>query len=160
MAPNTTTELSGGRLSLAAGGRPRHARDREVERRLAGREGQRGTQEPLEGLPGPLGHLCRNGPNLPLPMSNHNARLSCGRTGSCFDSAVAEYLFAMPKNDVPPEVHPSRSRGEDRHGRVQRVLLQPLEASLDLRATNPRLLMDDIFECSASTEDVCDLAPK
>ena len=83
----------------------------------------------------------------------HQVRLSCGRTGSCHDNAVAESLFATPKNEMY-HLRCFRTRAEARFAVVE--FIESYYNRSRPRSTVgwriPAQLMDEFFERTAPAE--------
>ena len=69
----------------------------------------------------------------------HGVRRSLGRTGVCWDNAVAEAFFAALKNDLYHRYRwPTRARARFARRRIHRGLLQPPQTPFQPRLPHPR----------------------
>ena len=85
----------------------------------------------------------------------HQVRLSCGRTGSCHDNAVAESLFATPKNEMY-HLRYFRTRAEARFAVVEFIesYYNRSRHHSTVGWRIPAQLMDEFFERTAPAEGV------
>jgi putative transposase len=69
---------------------------------------------------------------------NNGVRPSVGRTGSCFDNAVAESFFATIKKElIHTRPWPTLDKLRGDVSRIHRVVLQPASEAFDNRVRHP-----------------------
>ena len=85
----------------------------------------------------PIAAVTTRPTSSPRPSRELGLRQSVGRTGICYDNAMAESFFGALKNErVHRTVYPTRAHARAGHHSVHRILVQPQTTPLGSGTTN------------------------